>query len=156
MFRRYVNTKSNHILIVDENYIEKSTRIIHMLKVPGEARTILDKRIEFIFDERINLKDMDGYVFIDVENLTKELKCLYKDYYGSFEVYLYDFHLEESNQYRETTINKLNEELEKCLKVAVKPKMFLVKEVYQGIVLYDPEIPSYKNRWELVEEIKIA
>lgn len=161
MFREYVNEQNKHILTVNENEIRKTVRIINMLMLPKDYKTVLDKGIKFISDELFCVKDLKGYVFIAEENLTSDLKGLFKFYYGSLPLFMHDEFLDnrpdllenyvekESVSFQEAIISKLEDDLTMCLKKLIKAKQFLVKETYKGIVLYDPEKPAYLDKWKL-------
>lgn len=160
MLRRYLNKQSNNLLIVDEKHIIKTIRVIDMLMIPKDYKNILDKRIEFIKDKTFTQNEIENYLFITKDNLSNDLKGLFEFYFGSIACFLYDeelgLHLYDYTQFRKELIKSLENSLEECLKEKIKPSQFLVKETYQGIVLYDPEIPTYKDEWELVEKIAVA
>lgn len=167
MLRRYVNKKNKQKLVIKESEIKKTVRIINMLMVPQDFKTILDERITFLSNEELDIKDLEGFVFIDKEDLTSDLIGLFKFYYGSLSLFLYDEFLEkrpdllenhtkENDTFKKIIIEKLEIQFEDCMKKKVYPNQFLVKESYQDIVLYDPQTPTYKDKWELKEKIKTA
>lgn len=155
-----MNERNNKILIVDERHIDKTIRVIDMLKVPKDYKSVLDEGIEYIKDKTFEVNEIENHLFIAKDDLSSNLKGLFEFYFGDIACFLYDeelgLQLDNYTLFREETIKDLDESLKECLKKQIEPSQFLTKETYQGIVLYDPELPSYKVRWSLIEKINVA
>ncbi|MCK9470679.1 MAG: hypothetical protein M0Q88_02870 [Bacilli bacterium] len=159
MLRRYVSKVTGNSLLVNEKHIKRTVRVIEMLKVPKNYKTVLDDRIEYIKDKIFEANEIENHIFIAKDDLSNDLKGLFEFYFGDLACFLYDeelgLFLDNYALFKEETIKILDESLGECLKKQIKPSQFLAKETYKGITLYDPETPEYMDNWKLEEKIKL-
>lgn len=152
--RKYINKRSKKSLIVNAKDIVEFVELQDTLKIPISYSSIGDKGIEFIKYGLYDKRDLKGSIFIDEEDLTKDLISLYKDYYGCLAVFLYDSECYEADE-KYSMRASLDEQFEGCLKKAFSLDCFLTKNTYQGITLYDPKVPQEKERWNWVETYQV-
>ena len=80
--RKYFNRKSNEILTIKEEDIREEIRVVDMLKVPKNVKSITDKNIEYIHDVTYEVKELGQFLLIAEEDLTFALRVLYYYYRG--------------------------------------------------------------------------
>lgn len=154
VIRKYVNKISNNILIVDESDIKEQVKLYEVLKVPIGCNSITDKRIEYIessIQDKVGLK---GFIFIQDVDLPKNIKSLFKTYYGCLAIYLDDSQCYESDE-KDTEIDYLEDEFMWSLKKATRIDSYLTKATYQGVTLYDPTVPQQKAKWHWVDSYEL-
>ncbi|MCQ4924868.1 hypothetical protein NE686_17330 [Tissierella carlieri] len=148
--RKYFNRKSNEILKIKEEDIREEIRVVDMLKVPKNVKSITDKNIEYIRDVTYETKELDQYLLIAEEDLTFALKVLYDCYRGDIFSFLCGFR--KSKELKEVDVmRKLNEELEENMSKAIKPSLIIPQFTFNGIVLVNPKLPDYEEEWQLLE-----
>jgi len=156
MLKKYVHKSTGTTLLINEKDINRSVHIKDMLMVPNRQYVfICDRNINFIKDEYIEESKVKQYLFLDKNDLTEDLKKLYIQYKGFLSPFIKDKYSTETfdESMEDEIVHVLEGQLKSCIKQhSVKPNQFLYLEMFENVILYDPEISQYKEEWAYTKE----